>query len=135
MKIITSIFVKYPKLFEGKTPVAYTEVPEGWANLLEGFCILITSRSTEAQLADFFIEKISCSERFLDLEYSLSPTFSEYDAFAVGARAFAIKNRSCVGCVHCGALMKTVPEEGEWPLCERRTCRKAAARILKALEA
>ncbi|MCE3606831.1 hypothetical protein LXA47_24965 [Massilia sp. P8910] len=133
MNQLTSIFVKYPRLFEGKTLGNFSEVPEGWIKFLDGFCGMIASLGSEAQFAEAFIEKISCSQKFLELEYSLSPDLPEDDIFAVGARAFAIRNRTSVACVHCGALLKIDPAPSVWPLCWRRPCRKAVAGSLKRL--
>lgn len=127
MKIITSIFAKYPELFDGKIPLIYTDIPEGWVNFLEGFCDRIIRASSDLQISDFFFEKISCSQGFLDMEYSLPPGLLEDDALAINARAFAIRNLSYFGCVCCGTIIKGAPENGEVPLCERHLRSKIAA--------
>lgn len=127
MKIITSIFDKYPNLFHGKTPVFYTDIPEGWVKFLEGFCDLVVTVSSDVQISEFSFERISSSNGFLDVQYSLSPSLPNDDAFVIGARAFAVRNRTCAGCVCCGAIIKTFPEKGEWPFCARHLRRKIAA--------
>lgn len=119
MKLIETVLSKYPQLFRGGLPPVCTEIPEGWVPFLERFCNIVINRVPSETIDEFVCQKISCAEGCLDIEYSLPQSLPPFDADSIGGMALGMRNRSFIGCVKCGIIVKDFDFESGFPRCKR----------------
>lgn len=119
MRLIETVLSKYPQLFRGCLPPVCTEIPEGWVPFLANFCNCVINRVPPEMIDEFTCQKISCAEGYLDIEYSLPQSLSPDDAHCIGGTALGMRNRSFIGCVKCGAMVKDFAYELGFPRCKR----------------
>ncbi len=119
MRLIETVLSKYPQMFHGDLPPVCTEIPEGWVPFLENFCNCVINRVPVETINEFACQKISCANGCLDIEFSLPFSLPLDDVHIIGARALGMRNRSFIGCVKCGIIVKDFAYELGFPRCKR----------------
>jgi hypothetical protein len=87
--------------------------------MIDGFLGMIEIICSEQEISRIFIDEVSNDHGSLVLRYRLPPELDKDTVDQIGARAFAVQNRSVVCCVRCGRIVTKLPS-GTMPiLCSR----------------
>jgi hypothetical protein len=116
------LVLEHPKIFHRGWPDSTASLPEGWCGLVSSFCTFLESTCSDEQLGSLVFDEICERDSGLVLRYRFEVPLRKEQIDIVGARAFAIQNRSAVSCVVCGRMVAQLPEVGDQMLCHGERC-------------